>query len=767
MPEKDNGHPSAQKLAAFDSGQLQPAEWEGLERHVSQCAACCERLETLPEDSMVTLLRSSAAGPRRPETVDTRYLTPHSAETPLPRAASAPDAAAELSDHPRYRVLEQIGAGGMGTVHKAEHRLMERMVALKVIRRELTDKQEAVERFRMEVKAAARLSHPNIVTAYDADQAGDVHFLVMEYVEGESLDKLIQRRGPLPVAEACDIVLQAASGLQHAFERGMVHRDIKPANLMVASGQRSVASKAEPTLPPHLDTSNCPLATSHGPLTTVKVADFGLARFASERSPSGSLTPVGAVVGTPDYIAPEQALEPQKADIRADIYSLGCTLYHMLAGRPPFPEGTALQKLMSHQERKPQRVSEIRADLPEELVHVLDRMMAKDPAKRYQTPAAVVEALTPFVAPKPGSPKPPSIRRRGLVILLATAVILGVLLAITAIWQRSQQRRHLPPDQPVVFPDELRRLEGNSGPYTAAAFDRMATLALTAGADHVLRLWDLDSGEEIAQLTGHTSPVVSLDFSYDKRSAISADQENKIRVWDLAERRQTAELSWTDGAVRSVVFTWDDRHALIAGDNGAVAIWNTTEARKPLQRQSLPDRIEVATLDRYGTFLAAGGPDGVVRIWDMARKQPGRKPTGHGAAVTCAAWSPDARYMLTGGADKAVRFWRAATGKELRKYEGHTAAVRCAALSRNVGWAVSGGDDRIVRLWDVDSGKELRGYEGHEDTIIAVAVRVWDVEERKQLRTLTGHEGPVWAVAITRDVCRPARRASCWCKVPR
>jgi hypothetical protein len=672
---------------------------------------------------MVTLLRSSAAGPRRPETVDTRYLTPHSAETPLPRAASAPDAPVELSDHPRYRVLEQIGAGGMGTVHKAEHRLMERMVALKVIRRELTDKPEAVERFRMEVKAAARLSHPNIVTAYDADQAGDVHFLVMEYVEGESLDKLIQRRGPLPVAEACDIVLQAASGLQHAFERGMVHRDIKPANLMVASGQRSVASKAEPTLPPQLDTSNCPLATSHGPLATVKVADFGLARFASERSPSGSLTPVGAVVGTPDYIAPEQALEPQKADIRADIYSLGCTLYHLLAGRPPFSEGTALQKLMSHQERKPQRVSEFRADLPEELVHVLDRMMAKEPAKRYQTPAEVVEALTPFVEPKPALPPRLPVRRRGLMIVLAVAACFGAILAIAdiavVIWQRTHPSMQVADDQPrpgpILFPDELCRLGGNSGRFTAVAFDRMATLALTAGEDHVLRLWDLDSGEEIAQLTGHTSPVVSLDFSYDKRSAISAGQENKIRVWDLTERRQTAELSWPDGAVRSVVFTWDNRHALIAGDNGAIAIWNTAEVRKPLQRQSLPDHIEVATLDRYGTFLAAGGRDGVVRIWDMAREQPGRKLTGHGAAATCAAWSPDARYVLTGGADKAVRFWRAATGKELRKYEGHTAAVRCAALSRNVGWAVSGGDDRIVRLWDVDSGKELRGYEGHED----------------------------------------------------
>jgi len=251
----------------------------------------------------------------------------------------------------------------MGAVFKARHRLMDRIVALKVIRKEFLDQPQTVERFRQEVKAAARLAHPNIVGAFDAEQSGDVHFLVMEYVEDIGLDRLIQIRGPLPVSTACDYICQAAHGFQHAFERGMVHRDIKPANLLV---------------------------DEHG---DVRIADFGLARL-MERSQA--LTPWGAVVGTPDYTAPEQAHDAQQADIRADIYSLGCTLYHLLAGRPPFPDGGVLQKLLAHQNQQARPLNDVRTDVPVELAKVVERMMAKEPAQRYATPAEVAGALECF-----------------------------------------------------------------------------------------------------------------------------------------------------------------------------------------------------------------------------------------------------------------------------------------------------------------------------------------------------------------------------------
>ena len=244
---------------------------------------------------------------------------------------------------------------------------MNRTVALKVIRRDLLGNEAMVARFRREVKAAARLaSHPNIVAAYDAEQIGDMHMLVMEFIEGTDLARLVDRRGALPVGEACEYARQAAVGLQHAFEDGMVHRDIKPHNLM---------------------------RTSRG---QVKILDFGLARFASEVVTHAGLTTEGMVLGSADYIAPEQIEDPHASDIRADIYSLGCTLYFLLTGRPPFPEGTLIQKLLAHSEKAPRPLAEICISVSPELIQVIERMMAKDPVLRFQTPDEVARALTPF-----------------------------------------------------------------------------------------------------------------------------------------------------------------------------------------------------------------------------------------------------------------------------------------------------------------------------------------------------------------------------------
>jgi serine/threonine protein kinase len=268
----------------------------------------------------------------------------------------------------------------MGTVYLARHRLMGRLVALKVVRQDLLSRPATVERFRREVRAAACLAHPNIVAAYDADQAGGTHFLVLEYVPGVNLEQLLRERGPLPTALACDYARQAALGLQHACEHGMVHRDIKPHNLMV---------------------------TPHG---QVKILDFGLARFVSETAAPGGGGPAPARdaaagegltsdhrgMGTADYAAPEEVRGARQADIRADLYSLGCTLYHLLSGQVPFPAATAHEKLRGHAERAPTPLTELRPDVPAPLARVVERMTAKDPAGRYQTPAEVARALAPF-----------------------------------------------------------------------------------------------------------------------------------------------------------------------------------------------------------------------------------------------------------------------------------------------------------------------------------------------------------------------------------
>lgn len=382
MSTSPTTHPPPDRLVAAASGRLRPEQTEDILRHLEHCKACRLTLNaTLPRGTKDDL----AEGPVT--ATDARPPHPGGALSSVLSPIPAP-----LREHPRYRIIAKLGAGGMGTVFKAEHRVMKRTVALKVVAPTLVADARTVERFHREVEVAAMLSHPNIVTAHDAEQADDVHFLVMEYIEGTDLADLVRLRGPLPVAEACDYVRQASLGLQYAFERGTVHRDIKPHNLMRAADGR------------------------------VKILDFGLARFASESGPVDGLTRENAMMGTPDYLPPEQAEDSHRADIRADIYSLGCTLYYLLAGRPPFAEvGTAMQKILAHMHEPARPLDEVRADVPAELGRVVERMMAKAPGQRLQTPGEVAAALAPFLTTtsecdqSTGSqqPSPPALSKPG------------------------------------------------------------------------------------------------------------------------------------------------------------------------------------------------------------------------------------------------------------------------------------------------------------------------------------------------------------------
>ena len=290
-----------------------------------------------------------------------------------------------------YVVLDEIGAGGMGQVFKAWHRTMERTVALKKLPQRTMRSPQAVDRFRREVKAAARLEHPNIVTAYDAGEAEGIHFLVMQYVDGRDLADVLAERGPLPVADAVDYMIQAARGLEYAHRQGIVHRDIKPANLL-------------------LDREG-----------TVKILDMGLARMHQPDRPmetarSERLTESGQVMGTFDYMAPEQAQDTHHADHRADVYSLGCTLYRLLTGDPPYQGHTPVQILFAHSQAAIPSLCEARPDVPARLDAACQKMMAKRPEDRQPSMAAVVADLEACVVPQappvqgpvpPPAPQPP------------------------------------------------------------------------------------------------------------------------------------------------------------------------------------------------------------------------------------------------------------------------------------------------------------------------------------------------------------------------
>ncbi len=268
-----------------------------------------------------------------------------------------------------YELLKKLGQGGMGTVYKAQHVRLKRVVALKVLPKNRLGNTEAIARFEREVEAVGRLDHPNIVRAMDAREVEGIRFLVMEHVDGLDLSEVVERCGPLSVADACEAIRQAALGLQCSEENGLVHRDIKPSNLMLS-------------------------ADGH-----IKVLDLGLAQFQEAETLDGGVTGIGQVMGTPDYMSPEQALESHTVDIRTDIYSLGCTLYYLLSGQPPFGGSkydTPMKKVTGHIRDAVPPIDGVRPDLPKPLVALLERMLAKDPSQRVARPSDVVNALAPF-----------------------------------------------------------------------------------------------------------------------------------------------------------------------------------------------------------------------------------------------------------------------------------------------------------------------------------------------------------------------------------
>jgi formylglycine-generating enzyme required for sulfatase activity/serine/threonine protein kinase len=388
--------PPESVLSDFGLGKLDGASAETVSQHMETCADCRQRVAGLSGDSFVGRLRQ-AGGAAQPAAQRQRTYVPgeslanaasstdgssglHVGQPPSvvsreqdgPGSASSLTSPPELANHPDYELIKELGQGGMGTVYLANNRMMDRLEVLKVISKSLLDRPGALERFQQEIRSAAKLSHPNIVAAHSVLRPGELLVFAMEYVRGQDLAAVVKQRGPLPAANAAFYIHQVANGLQHAFEKGMVHRDIKPNNLMLAiEGKKHV----------------------------VKVLDFGLAKATSEKNAETGLTKSGQMLGTPDYVAPEQTLDAHKADIRADIYSLGCTLYFLLSGGPPFQETSLFEILKAHHERDPKPLNLVRPDLPVELAAVVAKMMAKDPTNRYQTPMEVARALVPFFKP--------------------------------------------------------------------------------------------------------------------------------------------------------------------------------------------------------------------------------------------------------------------------------------------------------------------------------------------------------------------------------
>ena len=342
-------HPSDQTLSAYALGKLDDASAGTVSKHLEDCDSCQRRVAELSSDEFLGRLQNAQ----------------------VKSAADWPPFGVSPTDGARGALVPPPPVDTLPPelVYVARNKLMGRLEVLKVVGGHLVERPGVRDRFLREVQSAAKLQHRNIVSAYSAIRLGESIVLAMEYIDGEDLAQRVKSRGPLPVVHACYFIYQAALGLQHAHERGMVHRDIKPANLIFATeGKKGV----------------------------VKVLDFGLAKVTSEGQADRGLTREGQMLGTPDFIAPEQIRDAQSADIRADIYSLGCTLYYLLTGGPPFRGDHLWDLYQAHFSMDAQPLNLVRPEVPVELAAVVAKMMAKEPGRRFQTPGEVAQALMPF-----------------------------------------------------------------------------------------------------------------------------------------------------------------------------------------------------------------------------------------------------------------------------------------------------------------------------------------------------------------------------------
>lgn len=403
-----------------------------------------------------------------------------------PQAASFLSGSVQGRTLAHFELLEPVGVGGMAAVIKARDKQLDRSVALKILPPEMAQDAEIVRRFHQEARAAAKLDHENIARVFYCGEDQRLHFIAFEFVEGLNLRTLLERRGRLPVAEAVHYLLQIATGLAHAAARNVVHRDIKPSNIIIT------------------------------PTGRAKLVDMGLAR---SQMPHGDkqLTQSGVTLGTFDYISPEQALEPRDADVRSDIYSLGCTFYHMLTGQPPVPEGTAARKLHHHQHVAPVDPRQLNAAIPDEVAVVLGRMMAKDPRGRYQRAEHLVQHLIQLAQKLGGSPDLPEgvlfvdaalplpPRKRPLLMGAIAVLALGVLLVgLSLVPPRSptpQLTRNLLPDPPRKDKKGGAPLDDKKAVQPPVALEAVARVANEA-----------DLQEALAEDRTHTTIVVEKDL---------------------------------------------------------------------------------------------------------------------------------------------------------------------------------------------------------------------------------------------------------------
>ncbi|MDB5309101.1 MAG: serine/threonine protein kinase [Gemmataceae bacterium] len=616
----------------------------------------------------------------------------------------------------KYLLTGRLGSGGMGVVYVAEDPLLQRTVAIKLLPAEVTAAPKARDRFLLEARAAARLSHPNVVPVHEVDEHEGAYYLVMEQVRGGSVEDLLDAEGFIDWPEATRIISDACRGLGAAHAAGLIHRDIKPSNILV----------------------------SHD--GTAKLADFGLAK---PSAPTGTpLTEAGTILGTPYYMSPEQCRSESSLDCRTDIYSVGATYYTLLTGREPYSAESVVEIMFAHCSHPVPDPCEINPDIPPACTAIIRRAMAKDPAARFGSAAEMLRALEAVRAEPPVKVR--SVRMRARRIAPAVGIV-GLLLLVGGgvSWQLLGK-----PGQ-----------DGGRGPARSGG-------APDDGGGRPVNPF----GGRIPHGAGLTLPtggrVEAVAFSPDGRlfAAANGDGAGGVQVWDYVTGQPRTTVLWPGLEIYSLAFSADATLLAAAGPSGPggvgpVKLWHAADGPLPNLGVGSGEARAVA-FSPVGLKLAVAlqlDREAVVKVMDLAGERPPLVLRGHQARISALAFSPDGNTLAAGDRDGVVKLWDAASGTHSRDIKLESGGVRGLAISpRDRKLVVD--TEKAIEVWEPDGSARAEVYPWDvpmnavafsRDGILAAhgddqLVFVHNVLTRDN-SDLRGHGGPVRAVAFSPD----------------